>query len=104
MNLYIIIFIYDNFYDVSYLISFSFVHYTFSHFIIIDQEATLLAETEHLRAELNRTIQKEMATKQEMEQLNKSIIKYQELANELNQMKNVNQQLREQILRLETKG
>ncbi|CAH8522635.1 unnamed protein product [Schistosoma haematobium] len=68
-----------------------------------NQEATLLAETEHLRAELNRTIQKEMATKQEMEQLNKSIIKYQELANELNQMKNVNQQLREQILRLETK-
>ncbi|CAH8517113.1 unnamed protein product [Schistosoma rodhaini] len=68
-----------------------------------NQEATLLAETEHLRTELNRTVQKELATKQEMEQLNKSLISYQELTNELNQIKSVNQQLREQILRLETK-
>ncbi|CAH8478574.1 unnamed protein product [Schistosoma turkestanicum] len=68
-----------------------------------NQEATLLAETERLRSELNRTIQKEIATKQEMEQLNQSLINYQELTNELHQMKGLNQQLHDQILRLETK-
>ncbi|KAK4469473.1 hypothetical protein MN116_007021 [Schistosoma mekongi] len=68
-----------------------------------NQEATLIAETNHLRTELNRTIQKEIAAKQEIKELHKSLHSYQELSKELQEMKNVNQQLREQILRLETK-
>ncbi|CAH8498899.1 unnamed protein product [Heterobilharzia americana] len=68
-----------------------------------NQEATVAAETEHLRSELNRIIQKETATKQEVEELHKSLLSYQELTKDLHQMKSVNQQLCEQIMRLETK-
>ncbi|KAH8860611.1 Thyroid receptor-interacting protein 11 [Schistosoma japonicum] len=47
--------------------------------------------------------QRKIAAKQEIEELNRSLYGYQELSKELQEMKNVNQQLREQIIRLETK-
>ncbi|CAH8840843.1 unnamed protein product [Trichobilharzia szidati] len=68
-----------------------------------NQEAALAAETEHLRSELTRTVQKEMTVRQEMEELHKTLLSYQDLTKDLQQLKSTNQQLREQTIRLETK-
>ncbi|VDQ07724.1 unnamed protein product [Trichobilharzia regenti] len=44
-----------------------------------------------------------MTVRQEMEELHKTLLSYQDLTKDLQQMKSTNQQLREQTIRLETK-